>query len=162
MLLLLVPFFRKKSKRIKNTRLLHSWQCHGAQDKRFCDCHTRRIQGKVGNPGIVTFQISIYESGLLLLVSISVTWLITLKEGGQNWPWILGTLFYKEVKFEGGRKWSIKRKFFIFFSLSVFYLTLFNSITKKISRLKKYWGGGAFAPLPLPKFTPMLVRVAEM
>jgi hypothetical protein len=47
-----------------------------------------------------------------------------------------------------------ERKFLIFFFLSIFYLPLFNSVTKKNPRLKKYWGGGAFASTA-PQVTPM-------
>jgi hypothetical protein len=46
---------------------------------------------------------------------ISVTWLITRGGGGeQNWPWVLGTLFYKAVKFERGENWLHNTELFHF------------------------------------------------
>jgi hypothetical protein len=51
------------------------------------------------------------------------------------------------VKYKNGKIGPIKRKCFIF---SVYFLPLFNSVTKKIPKLKKYRGGGHFSPLPLP------------
>jgi hypothetical protein len=68
--------------------------------------------------------------------------------GGQNGPCVLGTLFYEGVQFERVENWSLKMKIFIFFFIS-FYSPLFNSVTKKIPRLKKF-----ATPLP-PQFTPM-------
>jgi hypothetical protein len=38
---------------------------------------------------------------------------------------------------KGGKIGPIKGKFFLFFY--TFYLPLFNSVIKKIPRLKKYW-----------------------
>jgi hypothetical protein len=58
------------------------------------------------------------------------------KEGGQNSPWVLGTLT-NESNLKEAKTGPIKRKFFIFFFLSVSYLLLFNSVTRKsIHRLK--------------------------
>jgi hypothetical protein len=48
--------------------------------------------------------------------------------GGQNWPWVLGILFYKGSNLKDEKIGPIKRKFFIFFSLSTFYFPLFNSV----------------------------------
>jgi hypothetical protein len=50
--------------------------------------------------------------------------------GGAKLTGVLGTLFYKGVKFQRREIGTIKRKFFIFFF--VYFLSLFNSVTKKI------------------------------
>jgi hypothetical protein len=64
---------------------------------------------------------------------------------------VLGTLFYKGIRFERREIGPITRKFFIFFFLPIFYLALFNSVTNKdIPRLKKYWRGICPRP-PTPK-----------
>jgi hypothetical protein len=88
-------------------------------------------------------------------VSVSVTRSITLGEvgGGGNWPWVLGTLFLKGVKFERGKIGPIKRKFFILFfcRYSVNQKKLFLG-WKNIER--------AFAPPPsiaAAQVTPMVV-----
>jgi hypothetical protein len=49
--------------------------------------------------------------------------------GGPNLPWVLGTLFYKGVKFERGENLSHKTQAF-YFLFSIFYLLLLNSVTK--------------------------------
>jgi hypothetical protein len=44
---------------------------------------------------------------------------------------VLGTLFYKGVRFERGENWSYKPQALHFhFSICFFYLPLFNSVTK--------------------------------
>jgi hypothetical protein len=72
-----------------------------------------------------------------VLKSIGVTWLITLVGGGgggeaQNQPWVLG------VKLERGEDWfetliKIHTTFFPILTPN-FYLSLLNSVVKKILR----------------------------
>jgi hypothetical protein len=72
--------------------------------------------------------------------------------------------FTKESNLKEGKIGPIKRKVFIFFFLSIFYLPLFNSVTKEIPRLEKYMGGGGrrehVPPLPPPQVTPMTSALA--
>jgi hypothetical protein len=57
-----------------------------------------------------------------LTETMSVTWLITWAGGGgPNEPWVLGTRFYKGVKFERGENWLHKRQVFHFL-FSVYFL----------------------------------------
>jgi hypothetical protein len=82
---------------------------------------------------------------------------ISVTEGAQNRPWALGTLFYKGVKIETGENWSHKTQ--VLHSLfSVYFLSLFNSVNKKMPWLKKYWWGIC---LPLPPPRPKITRMAE-
>jgi hypothetical protein len=81
-----------------------------------------------------------------VLWNISVTLLITLRGGVQNWPWVLGTLFYKGIKIERGENWSHKTQIFRFlFYVYVLFAIIQFSNQKTLPRMKKY-GEGASAP----------------
>jgi hypothetical protein len=73
--------------------------------------------------------------------------------GEQNWPWALGTSFYKGVKFERGENWSHKTQVFHFLFSVYFLFAIQVSNHKNYSKVEKYWG--AFAPLPPLQVTPM-------
>jgi hypothetical protein len=64
--------------------------------------------------------------------AIGATWLITLGGGGGQIDHGYGELYFtKASNLKEGQIGPIKRKFLIFFLLSIFYLPLFNSVTKK-------------------------------
>jgi hypothetical protein len=81
---------------------------------------------------------------------ISVTWIIALGRG-QNWPWVLGTLFYKVGKFERWENWSHKTQVFHFFVYFLFAIIQFSyhknySLGEKI--LERPWLRLSAAPPP--------------
>jgi hypothetical protein len=79
---------------------------------------------------------------------IRVTWLITLGGGGEDRSWVLGTSFYKGVKFERGENLSHKTQVFHFlFSVSFLIAIIQVSNKKNYSYAENI--GGAFVP-PLP------------
>jgi hypothetical protein len=74
--------------------------------------------------------------------------------GGQNWPWVLETLFYKGIKFwKRGKLVPQNSSFsFSFFCLFLFNIIQFSNQKKTIPRLKKYWEGAFSSPCaPPPK-----------
>jgi hypothetical protein len=90
--------------------------------------------------------------------NIGVTWLITLGGGGgQNRPWVLGTLIYERDKFERGEDW-FEPVLHVHTLLSptltqFFYLPLFNSVAKKKLFLGiKNVGGTFVTPCPSPSY----------
>jgi hypothetical protein len=69
---------------------------------------------------------------------MGVTWLITLREGGQNRPWVLVALMYERVKLRNSGKIGLFHFFLSlhyqnnrFENISIFYLPLFNLVAKK-------------------------------
>jgi hypothetical protein len=77
--------------------------------------------------------------------------------GGQNWPWVFGTLFYKGVRFERGENWFHKTQVFHFLLFFICHYSI--QYPKKLLGWENYGGGGAFAPrAPPPQITPMVMR----
>jgi hypothetical protein len=88
-----------------------------------CGFESRRGHGCLSVVSVVCCQVEVTATGrslvqripsdcvLLLRVIVSVTWLITNLKEGKIGP--------------------IKRKLFVFFLLSIFYLPLFSSVTKR-------------------------------
>jgi hypothetical protein len=88
----------------------------------------------------------------------SVTWLVTLAglggEGGKTDNGYYELYFTNESYLKEAKIDPVKRKFFIFFFLCIFYLPLFNSVIKYIiPRLKNIEGGICpLPPAPLPSY----------
>jgi hypothetical protein len=75
--------------------------------------------------------------------------------GGKTVRGDLGLYLTKESNLKEGKISPVKLKFFIFFFLSIFYLPLFNSVTKKFPGWKNIGGIGP-PPLPPP---PLKLRL---
>jgi hypothetical protein len=82
--------------------------------------------------------------------------------GGQKWPWVLGNLFYKEVKFERAENCSDKTQVFHFL-FSVYFLFAITQFSyhNQIPRLKKI-EGAICPPCPPPQVTPMAICPANL
>jgi hypothetical protein len=94
----------------------------------------------------------------------SVTWLIAGEGGGDKiYQGHEELYFTKESNLKEGKIGPIKRKFLVFFSLSIFYLPLFNSVTEKaIPRLKNIGGHlTPHAPPPPPKLRLWVLAVCN-
>jgi hypothetical protein len=118
---------------------------------------SRRALGRGGGGGHsacyrIGTSVSFNGSMATRATTISVHWLITRRrgEGGQNDHGYYEFYFTKESNLKEGKIGRIKRRFFIFFSLSIFYLPLFNSVTKKTIPSLKNIGGSFVHPLAPP------------